>query len=69
MGKRKTTQVGQAADQRFHPSQASDELVFAVCQRFLAQTGKSRKGVASAVVQWLRETYGRTVRSQPRHVG
>ncbi len=38
----------------------SDELVFAVCQRFFEHIqGKSRKGVATAVAEWLAEEYGR----------
>jgi len=55
---------------RWHPSQESDELVFAVCNRFLQQLGAQldrhrpensegeRRG-AAAIAQWLRETYGR----------
>ncbi len=55
---------------RWHPAQESDELVFAVCDRFLAQLGKQcsrqprdsnglRKGAAAAVADWLREEWGR----------
>ena len=55
---------------RWHPSQESDELVFAVCARFLAQLGKQysrqsadaergRKGAAAAIADWLREKWDR----------
>jgi hypothetical protein len=55
---------------RWHPSQESDELVFAVCDRFLSQLGKqyssrsgnadvARRGAAAAVASWLREKWGR----------
>ena len=55
---------------RWHPSQESDELVFAVCNRFLGQLGKppdprlaeaesQRQGGAAAVAKWLRERWGR----------
>lgn len=55
---------------RWHPGQESDELIFAVCDRFLRQLGgqfesegngadKDRKGAATAVADWLKERYGR----------
>ncbi len=55
---------------RWHPSQEADELVFAVCDRFLAQLGRqhspqssnaggARKGAAAAIADWLRETRDR----------
>jgi hypothetical protein len=55
---------------RWHPSQESDELVFAVCDRFLSQLGKqyssqsgnadgARRGAAAAIATWLREKWGR----------
>ena len=56
---------------RWHPSQESDELVFAVCNRFLDQLGAQyghgpsggtegeKRGGAAAIAQWLREKHGR----------
>ena len=55
---------------RWHPSQESDELVFAVCDRFLAQLDQQynprspgadggRKGAAAAIADWLKEKWGR----------
>ncbi|MHC4404670.1 MAG: hypothetical protein ACYTG0_33880, partial [Planctomycetota bacterium] len=55
---------------RWHPSQESDELVFAVCDRFLAQLGHqygspseaadgSRRGAAAAIAEWLQEEWNR----------
>jgi hypothetical protein len=55
---------------RWHPSQETDELVFAVCDRFLAQLDRQynpqspnadggRKGAAAAIADWLREKWGR----------
>lgn len=56
---------------RWHPSQESDELVFAVCSRFLDQLGmqfgppksggadSEKRGGAAAIAEWLRQTYGR----------
>jgi DNA-binding transcriptional regulator LsrR (DeoR family) len=55
---------------RWHPAQEKDELVFAVCNRFLDQLGRpfdphtepaegGRKGAASAIADWLREEWGR----------
>lgn len=59
-----------ARTRRWHPGQESDELIFAVCDRFLNQMGssfnsggnggdKERKGAAAAVAEWLKEKYGR----------
>ncbi len=59
-----------ARARRWHPGQESDELIFAVCDRFLNQLGsqfdssgnggdKERKGAAAAVAEWLKEHYGR----------
>ena len=58
---------------RWQPSHESDELVFAVCDRFLRQLGLSsgsasseelglneeKKGAAAAVSHWLKEHWGR----------
>lgn len=56
---------------RWHPSQESDELVFAVCNRFLEQLGAQldphktdslegeKRGGAAAIAEWIRETFGR----------
>ena len=55
---------------RWHPSEESDEIVFAVCSRFLGHLGKHRdtraaedegrrKGAAAAVAKWLGEECGR----------
>jgi len=58
---------------RWQPSHESDELVFAVCDRFLRQLGVSsgsatpeelglnekKKGAAAAVSHWLKEHWGR----------
>lgn len=55
---------------RWHPGQESDELIFAVCDRFLRQLGdqydaqrdtedRGRKGAAAAVAEWLKSYYGR----------
>ena len=58
---------------RWQPSHESDELVFAVCDRFLRQLGiasgsispeeigpkEEKKGAAAAVSQWLKEHWGR----------
>jgi len=59
-----------AKAKRWHPSQESDELIFAVCNRFLEQLGKSldrrtrgdqdeKRGAAAAIAQWLRDERGR----------
>jgi len=58
---------------RWQPSHESDELVFAVCDRFLRQLGvasgsasaselglkEEKKGAAAAVSHWLKEHWGR----------
>lgn len=56
---------------RWHPSQESDELVFAVCNRFLEQLGAQldphktealdgeKRGGAAAIAEWIRATFGR----------
>lgn len=47
---------------RWHPSQENDELIFAVCDRFLSNLeesgGKKEKGV-NAIAEWLQKTYNR----------
>ncbi len=43
----------------WHPSSETDELVFAVCQRFLQNAAKSKKGVASEIARWVKLDYGR----------
>ena len=59
-----------AKSRRWHPSQESDELVFAVCNRFLGQLGRphdprapeaesQRQGAAAAVAKWLHQRWGR----------
>ncbi len=57
-------QVGSAKRKRgkrrtWHPGSEPDELVFAVCQRFLQNAAKSKKGVASAIAEWVKREYGR----------
>lgn len=55
---------------RWHPSQESDELVFAACNRFLSQLGtqfdphdtandSERRGAATAVAEWLQQEWQR----------
>ncbi|OHB83820.1 MAG: hypothetical protein A2V98_15765 [Planctomycetes bacterium RBG_16_64_12] len=55
---------------RWHPSHETDELVFAVCDRFLAQLDAQynphsanshggRKGAAAATADWVRDKWGR----------
>jgi DNA-binding transcriptional regulator LsrR (DeoR family) len=55
---------------RWHPSEESDEIVFAVCSRFLEHLGKHRdaraaedeghrRGAAAAIATWLREQWNR----------
>ena len=53
---------------RWHASQESDELVFAVCDRYFMQLGKSSqasveeghiRGAASAVADWIKKEKGR----------
>lgn len=55
---------------RWHPSQESDELVFAACSRFLSQLGtqfdphdtandSERRGAATAVAEWLQQEWQR----------
>lgn len=59
-----------AKAKRWHPSDESDEIVFAVCSRFLEHLGKQldphsgdeesqRKGAAAAIAQWLETDWGR----------
>ena len=59
-----------AKSRRWHPSQESDELVFAVLNRFLDQLGKPydsrtsaadshRQGAAAGVAKWLSDRWGR----------
>lgn len=59
-----------ARRKRWHPSQESDELVFAVCNRFLDQLGRlhdprpaaadrRRRGAATAIARWLQQKWGR----------
>lgn len=55
----------------WHPSNESDELVYAVCERFLVQLGyqfgpeggeidqQRQRGAAAKVAEWVRKTYGR----------
>ncbi len=47
---------------RWHPSQENDELIFAVCDRFLSNLeepgDKKEKGV-NAIAEWLQKTYKR----------
>jgi len=60
---------------RWHPSDESDDLIFAVCDRFFKQLGKTyqsvathsddgeseeKRGAAAAVAAWLKEEWGRT---------
>jgi hypothetical protein len=56
---------------RWHPSDESDEIIFAACSRFLDLLGKQfdtqsgeeesqRKGAAAAVADWLRNERGRS---------
>ena len=68
---KKNSQKKRAA--RWQPSHESDELVFAVCDRFLRQLGiasgsanaselglkEEKKGAAAAVSHWLKEHWGR----------
>jgi DNA-binding transcriptional regulator LsrR (DeoR family) len=42
---------------RWHPAEESDELVFAVCRRFLEEAPKSKKGVATAIALWVRKEF------------
>ena len=55
---------------RWHPSEESDEIVFAVCSRFLEHLGRQRdsraaeddgrrKGAAAAIAKWLGEEWSR----------
>jgi hypothetical protein len=59
-----------ARKKRWHPSQESDELVFAVCDRFLSHLGRQhdprasrpedeRGSSASAIADWLNKKWGR----------
>jgi len=45
---------------RWHPSQESDELVFAVCDFFLSLGDGNEKRAVMAVVDWVQEHFGRT---------
>jgi len=69
MAKAKKTRTG-----RWQASHESDELIFAVCDRFLRQLGLSsansnpeeveeiaeeKRGAAAAVAQWLQDSWGR----------
>lgn len=45
---------------RWHPSQESDELVFAVCDFFLGLGDGNEKRAVVAVVDWVQENFGRT---------
>lgn len=58
------------AKKRWHPSQESDELVFAVCDRFLSHLARQhdrrankpegdRMGSAAAIADWLNKRWGR----------
>ena len=55
---------------RWHPSEESDEIVFAVCSRFLEHLGQQRdaraaeddghrRGAAAAIAKWLGEEWNR----------
>ncbi|MCL2623096.1 MAG: hypothetical protein FWD31_05445 [Planctomycetaceae bacterium] len=69
----KTNSNSATRSARWQPSHESDELVFAVCDRFLRQLGVSsggasatelglkeeKKGAAAAVSHWLKEHWGR----------
>ncbi|MFH1921581.1 MAG: hypothetical protein ABIP48_17080 [Planctomycetota bacterium] len=59
-----------AKKKRWHPSLETDELIFAVCDRFLAHLDAQynprsshghggRKGAAAAIADWLKETWKR----------
>lgn len=54
----------------WHPAQESDEVVFAICERFIEQLGRqfgnnahgtsgSRRGAAAAVAAWAKKVLGR----------
>lgn len=54
----------------WHPAQESDEVVFAICERFIEQLGRqfgnnvdeqatSRRGAAAAVAAWAKKNLGR----------
>jgi DNA-binding transcriptional regulator LsrR (DeoR family) len=72
MAKKTSTRTNVRAT-RWQPSHESDELVFAVCDRFLRQLGvasgsatpaelglaEEKKGAAAAVSHWLKEHWGR----------
>jgi len=44
---------------RWQPGREPDDVVFAVCQRFLARAGESKKGVASAIAEQIRTEFDR----------
>ncbi|MGL6194809.1 MAG: hypothetical protein ACRC2T_08310 [Thermoguttaceae bacterium] len=62
-----------SSSRRWHPSRESDELIFAVCDRFFSQLGVSfqpslgdpeflegdKRGAATAVANWLKDEWGR----------
>lgn len=54
---------------RWHPTQESDELIFAICDRFFSQLSRSaqvadgeerQRGAAAAVAEWVQTEKGRT---------
>jgi hypothetical protein len=73
MKNKKTPNKTKTRSARWQPSHESDELVFAVCDRFLRQLGVAsgsasaaelglkdeKKGAAAAVSHWLKEYWGR----------
>jgi hypothetical protein len=59
MGKRKPSEASGEKRQRWHPADVDDELVFAVCQRFIRGTKRSKKGVAVEISEWIKKEYKR----------
>lgn len=66
MAEADTTNRKESKRRHWHAAGEPDELVFAVCQRFLQNAATSKKGVAAAIAKWVKLEYGRPYLNRER---